>query len=66
MTLKTATLIALIGMTVYLCLSVLSPFYVDHLYRISLLLGQAITLFHSILIGGSVVLFLAVFYSKLK
>jgi len=66
MSLKTATLIALIGMTVHLCLSIPASFYTGHLYRISPLLGQSFAMFRSILTGGSIVLFLAVFYANQK
>lgn len=66
MSLKTATLIALIGVTAHLCLSIPAAFYMGQLYRISIHLGQLFSMFLALLGGGSFVLFLAVFYGNLK
>lgn len=66
MSLKTATLIALIGVTAHLCLSLPASYYMTQLYQISIHLGRTFSMFLALLRGGSVVLFLAVFYGNLK
>ena len=58
MSLKTAALIALIGISVHFILGG------SCLYRISPFVGQAFWLLNSIIFSGSLILFLAVFYSK--
>ena len=66
MSLKTATLIALIGTGVHFCMNLPYLFGALHLYRISPLLGRAYSMFSSIIFSGSIILFLAVFYSQQK
>jgi len=66
MDLKTATLIAIIGLAVHFILSFLGMLGMPHLYRVSPYLGRAFWLFNSIILNGSIILFLAVFYSKQK
>lgn len=66
MSLKTATLIALVGMTLHLCLSVPASFYMGQLYQVSVHLGRSCSMLLSLLGGGSTVLFLSVFYANLK
>lgn len=63
MSLKTATLIALIGMVVQFCLRI--PFYLNiSWYRYSSLLGRTISVLNFIILNASIVLFLAVFYAR--
>ncbi|MCP4608014.1 MAG: hypothetical protein GY845_04795 [Planctomycetes bacterium] len=66
MSMKTATLIALIGIIVHFCIGNLYMFVAAHVYRISPLLGRAVYMFSSMVLHGSIILFLAVFYSKQK
>ncbi|MHC4532658.1 MAG: hypothetical protein ACYS6K_01785 [Planctomycetota bacterium] len=66
MSLKTATLIALIGLIVHFCLSFLFMFGVSYIYRISPMLGKAVSMSNSMIFHGSIILFLAVFYFKQK
>jgi len=66
MSLKTATLIALIGIIVHFCISFIYMFGVGQLYRISPLLMRTVSIFNSLIFNGSIILFLAVFYSKQK
>lgn len=64
MSLKTAALIALIGISVHFILAFFVMFGGSCLYRISPFVGQAFWLLNSIIFSGSLILFLAVFYSK--
>jgi len=66
MSLKTATLIALIGIIVHFGISFLYVFGVAQMYLISPLLARTVSLFNSLIFNGSIILFLAVFYSKQK
>jgi len=66
MSLKTATLIALIGIIVHFGTSFLYFFNVAQLYQISRLLARTVSIFNSLIFNGSIILFLAVFYSKQK
>ncbi|MHC4586390.1 MAG: hypothetical protein ACYS3N_17810 [Planctomycetota bacterium] len=66
MSMKTATLIALIGIIVHFCIGSLFMFGAIQLHRISPLLGRTISLFDSLIFNGSIIFFLAVFYSKQK
>jgi len=66
MSLKTATLIAIIGVAVSLILTVLGMIGGPFLYGISRYIGQAFWLFRAIIFNGSLILFLAVFYAKQK
>jgi len=66
MSLKTATLIALIGIVVHLCLTIPYMFGIVNLYRFSVILGRALSIFNSIIFNGSLILFFAVLYSKQK
>ncbi|MHC4753299.1 MAG: hypothetical protein ACYTFW_25975 [Planctomycetota bacterium] len=66
MSLKTATLIALIGIIVHLCLTIPYMLGFSYFYGISPLLGRAISILSSIIFNGSIILFLAVFYSRQK
>jgi len=66
MSLKTATLIALIGIIVHLFIGSLYMFGAVNLHRISPLLGRAVSMFNSMIFHGSIILFLAVFYFKQK
>jgi len=66
MSLKTATLIALIGIIVHLCIRYLYVFGAVQLHRISPVLAIASSLFSLMIFHGSIILFLAVFYFKQK
>jgi hypothetical protein len=66
MSLKTATLIALIGIIVHFCIVVFYMFSVSLMFRISPVLPQIVSVFSSMLFNGSIIFFLAVFYSKQK
>jgi hypothetical protein len=66
MSLKTATLIALIGIIVHLCISLPYMIGISYFYQLSPLLGRAVTILSSIIFNGSIILFLAVFYSTQK
>jgi len=64
MSLKTATLIALIGIIVLFCIGNLYMFGVVHIYRISPVLGKTVSMFSSMVLHGSIILVVAVFYLK--
>lgn len=64
MSLKTAALIAMIGLSVHFILVLFGMLGVSFLYRISPFVGQVFWLLNSIIFSGSLILFLAVFYSK--
>jgi len=64
MDLKTATLIAIISLAVHFILSFFGMLGVQHLYRVSPYLARAFWILNMIIFNGSIILFLAVFYSK--
>ena len=66
MSLKTATLIALIGIILHFCIGNLYMFGAVHIYQISPVLGRTVSMFSSMILHGSIILFLAVFYFKQK
>ena len=66
MSLKTATLIALIGIIMHFGISILFMLGVAQMFLISPLLARSVSLFNSLIFNGSIILFLAVFYSKQK
>jgi hypothetical protein len=62
--LKTAALIALIGVSVHLILALFGMLGGSFLHQISPFVVQAFWLLNSMIFSGSFILFLAVFYSK--
>ncbi len=66
MSLKIATLIALIGLIVHFCIVILFMVGVGSIYPIPSVLRGVLSLFSSLIFNGSIILFLAVFYSKQK
>lgn len=66
MSLKTATLLAMIGIGVHFFMNIVGTFAGLYLYQIHPLVGQAFWLFSSTIFTGSILLFLIVFYSKQK
>ncbi|MHC4654929.1 MAG: hypothetical protein ACYS91_07910 [Planctomycetota bacterium] len=64
MNLKTAALITIIGLSVHFILVLFGMLGGSFLYQISPFVGQAFWLLNSIIFNGSLILFLAVFYSK--
>jgi hypothetical protein len=66
MQLKTATLIAIIGISINFVLGILWRYVFPLVFDFSFFMRQAYGMLSSILFYGSIVLFLAVFYSKQK
>jgi hypothetical protein len=66
MDLKTATIIAIIGISIHFIWVVIGSFSFRYLYQISPYLQQAFWVLGYIFLHGSLILFLAVFYSKQK
>lgn len=64
MSLKTASLIALIGVSVHLILALFGMLGGSVLHQISPIVVQAFWLLNSIIFSGSLILFLTIFYSK--
>lgn len=66
MSLKTATLLAIVGIGVHFFMNIVGMLAGSYLYQIHPLVGRAVWLFSSIIFNGSILLFLIVFYSKQK
>ena len=66
MSLKTATLLAMIGIGVHFFMSIVGTLAGPCLYQIHPLVGQCYWVFTTAIFTGSILLFLIVFYSKQK
>ena len=62
MSLKTATLITIIGIIVHFCVVVLYMFGISLMFRISPVLHKIVSIFNTMIFHSIVILFLAVFY----
>lgn len=66
MDLKTATIITIIGISIHFVLVLFGNLGFRYLYQISPYLHTAYYMLSSLFLHGSIILFLAVFYSKQK